>query len=194
ALEFTGTKSNAKESIVLRGVVYNDYWMKVTTKDNKKGWVYGGAVQQKGGKKGNGIITKTKFDFAYFGKFDVSSWADLGVTKSEGGDAETISYRYLKENQIIEIDRTEVGEYGYYNTFKLMDAKRNLLKEREFGFSIDYGENDAQMYQLTETVKDFTTKKQYTRSQNIDKHFMQLNARPEIVHGTWKESVLKEIK
>lgn len=193
ALEFTGTKSDSKETIVLRGVAYTDYWMKVTTKDNKEGWVYGGAVQQKDGQKGNGIITDTKFDFPHFGKFDISSWSDLGITKSEGGDAETVTYSYLKDNQIIEIEKTEVGEYGYHNTYKLMDAKRNPLKERNFSFTADVGENER-ILELTETVKDFTTKKQYTRSQNVDKHFMQMNAKPQMVNGSWKESTLKETK
>ena len=190
-LEFTGTKSDTKEIIVLRGVAYDDYWMKVTTKDNKEGWVYGGAVQKKDGQKGNGIITKKKFDFAHFGKFDISSWTDLGITKSEGGDAETVNYSYLKDNQIIEIERTEVGEYGYYCTFKLMDAKRNLQKERKFSYTVEMGDSSPKM-ELTETVKDYVKKKEYTRSQNIKKHFMQLNAKPEMVNGEWKESTLQE--
>lgn len=191
ALEFTGTKSDSKEIIVLRGVAYDDYWMKVTTKDNKEGWVYAGAVQQKDGQKGNGIITKNKFDFAHFGKFDISSWTDLGITKREGGDAETIEYSYFKDNQIIEIEKTEVGEHGYYNTFKLMDAKRKLLKERSFDFTVEMGDSSPKM-ELTETVKDFIAKKEYTRSQKINKHFIQLNARPQMVYGTWKETALKE--
>ncbi|WP_298512221.1 SH3 domain-containing protein [uncultured Kordia sp.] len=191
ALEFTGTKSDTKEIIVLRGVAYDDYWMKVTTKDNKEGWVYGGAVQQKGDEKGNGIITDKQFDFAHFGKFDISSWTDLGITKSESGDAETVNYSYLKDNQIIEIERTEVGEHGYYYTFKLMDAKRNLQKERKFSYTVEMGDSSPKM-ELTETVKDYTAKKEYTRSQSIKKHFMQLNAKPEMVNGAWKETTLQE--
>jgi hypothetical protein len=191
SLEFTGTKSDAKEIIVLRGVAYNDYWMKVTTKDAKEGWVYGGAVTQTGNKKGNGIITDTQFDFEHFGKFDVSSWTDLGITRTESGDSETVGYSYFKDNQIVEIDRTEVGEYGYYKTYRLMDGKRNLLKERKFGFTVEMGDSSPKM-ELTETVKDFTTKKEYSRKQNLNKHFMQLNARPQMVNGTWTETVLKE--
>ncbi len=195
ALEFSGTKSDTKEVIVLRGVAYDDYWLKITTKDNKDGWVFGGAVYQKGHDKGNGIMTNTQFDFEHFGKFDVSSWTYLGITRREGGDAETVTNSYLKDNQIIEIEKTDVGEYGYYRRYRLMDAKRNLLKVREFSFNVDAGDTKPRM-ELTETVKDFTTKKEYTRTQNISKHFMQLNARPQIVLGTWNEAelVLEETK
>ncbi|AXG69865.1 bacterial SH3 domain protein [Kordia sp. SMS9] len=189
ALEFSGTKSDSKEIIVLRGVAYDDYWLKITTKDNKVGWVYGGAVHQKGDTKGNDIITKDKFDFNHFGKFDVSSWTDLGITRREGGDAETVTNSYLKGNQIIEIEKTDVGEYGYYHTYRLMDAKRKLLKERTFSFNADAGDSKPKM-ELTETVKDFISKKEYTRTQTLSEHFMQLNARPQMVNGTWEEAEL----
>lgn len=192
-LEFTGTKSDTKEIIVIRGVAYDDYWMKITTKDAKEGWVYGGAVKQKGDEKGNGIITDTKFDFAHFGTFDISSWYDLGVTRSEGGDSESSTYSYLKDTQIIEITKSEVGEYGYYYTFKLMDNKRKLLKQRDFGFTVDMGDSSPIM-ELSETVKDFTSKKEYSRKQKINKHFMQLNARPQMVNGAWTETALEEVK
>ncbi|MEM6687665.1 MAG: SH3 domain-containing protein [Bacteroidota bacterium] len=191
ALEFTGTKSDTKEIIVLRGVAYDDYWMKVTTKDDKEGWVYGGAVQQKGQEKGNGIITNMQFDFQHFGTFDVSSWLDLGIVKTRGGDSESSTYSYLKGNEIIEITKSEVGENGYYTTFKLMDKNRTLLKERNFKFTVDMGDSSPIM-KLTETVKDYTTKKEYSRSQTLNKHFMQLNARPQLVNGTWTETELQE--
>ncbi len=51
------------------------YWYKVRTSDGKEGWVFGGAVKQENEIKGNDIITKEKFDFPYFGKFDLSSWS-----------------------------------------------------------------------------------------------------------------------
>jgi hypothetical protein len=190
SLEFTGTKSDTKEIIVLRGVAYDDYWMKVKTKDDKEGWVYGGAVQQKDGQKGNGLITDTQFDFEHFGKFDISSWTDLGITRTQTGDVETVGYSYFKDNQTIEIERTDIGERGYKQKFKLLDGKRNVLKERTFGFTVEMGDSSPQM-ELTETVKDFTTKKEYSRKQNLNKHFMQLNARPQMVNGTWTESALK---
>ncbi|MBC8753404.1 SH3 domain-containing protein [Kordia sp. YSTF-M3] len=189
-LEFTGTKSDAKDIIVLRGVAYDENWLKITTTDNKEGWVFGGAVKKEGDKKGNGIITKDVFDFPYFGNFDVTKWTDLGVVKSEAGDAETSTFRYMKNNQILEIEKTDVGEYGYYYTYKLMDTKNKLQKERKFSFQANMGDN-GDLMELTEIVKDFSTKKEYSRKQMLTKHFMQLNSRPEMVNGVWKESGLE---
>ncbi|QHI38468.1 hypothetical protein IMCC3317_38610 [Kordia antarctica] len=189
ALEFTGVKSDHKDIITLRGVAYNDNWLKITTKDNKEGWVFGGAVKHEDEIKGNGIITNEKFDFPHFGSFDLNSWTDLGVTKTQGGDAETSTYRYMKDNQILEIEKTDVGEYGYYYTYRLMDAKNTLQKERKFSFEAGMGDTGTMM-ELTEVVKNFTNKKQYARKQMLTKHFMQLNARPEMVNGNWEETAL----
>lgn len=189
-LEFTGTKSDTKDIIVLRGVVYDEHWLKVTTKDNKEGWVFGGAVKKETESKGNGIITKDVFAFPHFGNFDIASWTSLGIEKREAGDAETTTSSYMKGNQIIEIEKTDVGEYGYYYTYRLLDAKRNLLKERKFSFTTGMGD-EGNLMELTEIVKDYTTKKQYERKQMLTKHFMQLNARPEMVNGTWQEMDLK---
>ena len=189
ALEFTGTKSDAKETIVLRGVAYNENWLRVTTKDDKEGWVFGGAVTKEGDRKGNGINTKDIFDFPHFGNFDLTTWTDLGVTNREAGDAETATYRYMKNDQVLEIENTNVGEYGYYNTYRLMNTNDEILKERKFGFQAGMGDDGTQM-KLSETVKDYTSKKQYERTQMLTKHFMQLNARPEMVNGTWEENTL----
>lgn len=189
-LEFTGTRSDDRDIIVLRGVAYDENWLKVTTPDNKEGWIYGGAVKKEGDKKGNRIITKDMFEFPYFGDFDITQWTDLGIVKSEAGDAETVTYSYMKNDEILEIEKTDVGEYGYYYTYRLMDAKKKLLKERKFGFTAGMGD-EGNLMELTETVKDYTTKKQYERKQMLTKHFMQLNARAEMVNGAWKEVTLK---
>jgi hypothetical protein len=185
-LEFTGTRSDHRDIIVLRGVAYDENWLKVTTKDNKEGWVFAGAVKKESEAKGNEIITKNTFNFPHFGSFDVTNWTDLGVTKSEAGDAETSIYSYMKDNQILEVEKTDVGEYGYYYTYRLMDAKNKLQKERKFSFQANMGD-DGTMMELTETAKDFINKKQYTRKQMLAKHFMQLNARAEMVNGVWEE-------
>ncbi len=188
ALEFTGTKSDHKDIIVLRGVVYDDYWLKVTTKDNKQGWVYGGAVKKEGDERGNGIITDNKFDFPYFGKFDLTTWKNMGVQNEEAGDAETQTTTYSKDRQTLEVIKTDVGEYGYYQTYVLKNNEKKILKEREFSFSVDVGDGNNRIMELTETVKDYMTKVQYTRSQKTNKHFMQMNAKPLMVNGTWEST------
>ena len=82
-----------------------------------------------------------------------------------------------------------MGEYRYSRTYKLIDANGQLLKERTFVF-----EGDVNPKVLKETVKDFTSQapKQYQRSQNMNQHFMQLNALPVMVNGPWTEQSITE--
>lgn len=186
---FQKETSETKETIVLRGVAYEDYWLKVTTSDQKEGWIYGGAVKKEGDDSGNDVMTDDKFEFDHFGKFDLSTWTDLGVTNRESGDAETSVYSYAKDGKVLEIEKTNVGEYGYYHTYKLLDKYKNILKERSFDFVADVGNGKPTM-ELKETVKDYQTKKLYQRKQNLSKHFMQLNARPIMIHGEWTQDAL----
>ncbi len=45
ALVFTGEKTDFTQKVNLRGVMYDEPWMKVITGDDKTGWVFGGAVK-----------------------------------------------------------------------------------------------------------------------------------------------------
>jgi hypothetical protein len=87
-LEFTGEQAEKLETIVLRGVAYQDTWLKVITPDGKEGWVFGGAVRREGEPKGNGPITDTEFDFPIFGKYDLSEWKKTG----ERREGEEVDY------------------------------------------------------------------------------------------------------
>lgn len=44
-LDFAGEKSDFTEKISLRGTLFDEPWLKVTTKTGKEGWVYGGGVK-----------------------------------------------------------------------------------------------------------------------------------------------------
>jgi hypothetical protein len=44
-LLFLNEKSHFKEKVKLRGVIYDEPWLKVKTKNNKIGWIYGGAIK-----------------------------------------------------------------------------------------------------------------------------------------------------
>jgi len=44
-LDYEGDKSDFTEKISLRGTLFNEPWLKVTTKTGKEGWVYGGGVK-----------------------------------------------------------------------------------------------------------------------------------------------------
>lgn len=190
ALEFTGDKSKNTEEIVLRGVAYDDAWLKVVTPDKKEGWVYGGAVKRKEEQRGNSPITDTQFDFPHFGKYDLSSWKKLG-TKEEGEEVDYIITTYQKGNRILEVTKSDMGEFYYGYTYKLMDDKKNILKVRNFDFSADVDTRT-----LTEKVEDFssTPTKVFTRTQKLKTHFYSLNARPLMLRGNWSETNLTQAK
>lgn len=182
-LEFTGKKTEKTETIVLRGVAYNEPWLKVRTNDGKEGWVFGGAVKREGEEKGNDPISDGQFFFPHFGRFDLSTWEKTSSVDKSGGDAETDVSTYTKGGRILEIEKTDVGEYGYTRRYKLMESSGKVLKARAFAFEGN-GLNE-----LKETVNIYTSNppKKYVRTQKLDKHYMQLGSRPVMVNGTWVE-------
>ena len=186
-LKFTGKKSKRSENIVLRGVSYKEPWFKIITPDKIEGWVFGGAVRRKGESKGNKMIDDENFEFPHFGSFKLEEWEKLSTKDESGGDAEIITTTYKKGNQVLEISIVDVGDYGYGRIYRLLGADNKLLKERELNFSAD-----AEMRELRETVKDFTTQptRLFIRTQQIKKHHSQLNALPKMVNGVWTESTM----
>ena len=188
ALEFTGDRSDNSETIVLRGVAYNEPWLKVITKDGQEGWVFGGAVKRKDETKGNEIIDDNGFDFPHFGRFNLRTWNKESTKDESGGDAQNTTTTYRKGDQVLEITIGDVGDYGYSRTYKLMDVDRKILKERRLSFSADVG-----FRELEEVVKDYMANppKQYTRSQKFEKHHSQLNDLPMMVNGDWTETPIQ---
>lgn len=179
SVTLSGEKTDQKETIVLRGVAYDDYWIKVTTKDKTAGWVFAGALKREDDYKGNAVNSDTNFSFQAFGDFDLSEWTKKETAESAGGDAETNTTTYQKGDQVLEIDLLEMGDYGYTHSYKIKSASGDLQKERVFSFEVDPD------LILRETVTDHLAKKQYVRSQPISKHFAQLNARPIMATGEW---------
>ncbi|MEM7102784.1 MAG: SH3 domain-containing protein [Bacteroidota bacterium] len=190
AITFTDEKSAEAQTIVLRGVAYYDHWVKIKTTDNTEGWVFGGAVKGKHEEKGTAALNDEQFSFPHFGSFDLSEWEKVTTDKSGGGDAETEETTYKKDNRILKISNTDVGEYGYTKTHTLFNNYNKRLKERSVSFNIGMGLGESTTYNLTETVDDYTKKPytKYTRSQVIRDHFMMLNARPIMATGEWTES------
>ncbi|WP_034058320.1 SH3 domain-containing protein [Lacinutrix jangbogonensis] len=186
ALTFTGETSDEKEIIVLRSLSYNEFWLKVVF-NNKEGWVFGGAVKYKDEIKGNDIIDDTHLNFQHFGTFNLKEWEKINKSEESGGDymGEFVSYK--KGNQILKVENSDLGDYGYGRKHQLFQGEK-LLRERDFSFSADEG-----IMKLKETVKIYTSNppKQFSRNQNLDKHFGQLNALPMLVNGVWKGSDIK---
>ncbi len=183
AVAFTGIKSGDVETIVLRGVAYEDLWYKIVTADGQEGWVFGGAIKRKEESKGNTSITAIKFSFPHFGDFDLSTWKKL-ETKTENDVVDYVISTYQKGERFLEITSSDMGETHYGYVYKLKDKEGKIIKERNFRF-----QGDGKV--LEEKVRDYTTKTAYTRNQTLKKHWYQLNAKPLMVNGDWTKSVFE---
>lgn len=185
-LTYQGVETVDAETFVLRGVAYTEPWRQVTTADSITGWVFGGAVKRENEAKGNAPLTDESFNFPNFGRFDLTAWTKGPDRKESGGDAEITTQTYQRAGERLEISQTELGEYGYGRSYRLLGSKGKVLKTRELDFSVD------PKLMLTETVIDYTTQPptQYQRTQAMPKHYLQLNARPVMAAGPWKTTAL----
>ncbi len=131
----------------------------------------------------------TSIDLQNFKTIDLSSWTKLASKDESGGDAEINTTRYENDGIFLEMENAEVGEYGYSNQQKILDAEGNVLKERRFEFVVD-----DEMY-IQETIKDYTTSPTKTcyRKKKMEKHFMQMDERPIEVGGTCQDAPTKTI-
>jgi hypothetical protein len=181
-LLFTGNKSELMHSVLLRGVVYEDYWLEVKTPDDSSGWVFGGAVKMAGEEKGNSPFDPEYLQFPYFGTFDLSQWKELPGSTASGGDATTETTVYERGGQTLTITFTDVGEYGYSYSYVLAEGSETL-RTRVLDFSADMG------LLLTEKVVDYQQKPvvEYERTQQLKQHPMFLGGKPIMAYGDWEE-------
>lgn len=177
-----GENSAASEEILLRGVVYDENWVKVKTKDGTEGWVYGGTVRRPDEEKGNIPITENSFAFPYFGRFDLEDWKQLPNIAESGGDATIVTQTFEKDGQELSIQRADVGEYGYTHVYTLRDVEGKELLRRELSY-------DGFERELTETVTNNIEAQPvvYTRSQKLGKSPYQLGGNALIVNGEWRK-------
>ena len=188
-LAWTGKKSESTNSIELRGNEFTDYWYELESIQNEnpaKAWVFGGAIIVPGeNNEGKNIALIEALDFPHFGKFNLSTWKKESARTIEEGDAESTNQPYSKEDQILEIDKYDVGEYGLGIYYTLFDENKKELKKRTLSF-------EREERKLTEEVIDFTVSppKTYTRSQILkDLNPWEHKNLPISVKGDWKISV-----
>lgn len=178
-------QSATTEAIVLRGVLYDEPWIKVKTVAGEEGWVFGGAVKRKDELKGNAPIDEKKFRFPVFGEFDLNEWTYQSVQIGDSeSDVSGEMSNYRRGDQLLSIRNYE-SEYGYGYVYTLKTTSGQLLKERYFDYSND-------VLEITETVKDYTTDpaREYSRSQKTKQAARQLNAKPVMLSGPWTEKAL----
>ncbi|MCI4667106.1 MAG: SH3 domain-containing protein [Bacteroidia bacterium] len=187
-LTLLGEVSKEKDLIVLRGVAYEENWVKVKMDDGKEGWVFGGTVKKKGEEKGNALITDSKFSFPYFGEFDLGEWEKTASKEDVGGDAEIAESTYKKGDQSLVIAEHNLGEYGFTNYQTLKGADGKILKERRFSYATDIQPNE-----IEEEVIDFSQKPavKYMRKQKVYSPFFSLNAWPVMARGIWTKAAYK---
>lgn len=181
ALTYLGESTSTTEKIELRGVVYDEPWRKVTAPDGKSGWVFGGAVKRAGETKGTEKQIKGVINIPHFGRYDLRVWAKETETMEAGGDAEIMTTVYSSGSWLMKIVKTDVGEYGYGRTYRLIGPNNETLKVRD----LDWASDAENGHELTEKVYDFEAEPavMYVRSEVYEKHFMQLKSAPETVKG-----------
>jgi len=188
-LTYMGEKSEKSNTIVLRGVAYQEPWLKVSTPKGVEGWVYGGAVKRRGEQKGNSPMDDFNFQFPYFGSYNLKDWKRIDERDASGGDAEITVSTFQKKFRILEVTQTSVGDYGYTRQYIIKDIDGKRLRKREFKFIAEAGD-----HQLQEEVINYksTPPMRYHRSQNLDQHYTALSSKPIMVNGTWSEEVYQE--
>ena len=187
-LAWTGKKSETTNSIELRGKEFTDYWYELESIQNENsatGWIFGGALIIPGQDNDEKNIAKNEaLDLPHFGKFNLSTWKKESARTLEEGDMESTVQPYSKGDQILEIDKYDVGEYGLGVYHTLFDKNKKELKKRTLSF--ERGER-----KLTEAVTDFIVNppKTYTRSQILeDANPWEHKDLPTSVKGDWKIS------
>jgi hypothetical protein len=186
---YLGKKMNTEE-IVLRGVVYNEPWLQIRMKDGKEGWVFGGAVHRKQEVKGNPPVSATKISFPHFGRYDLADWTKISTKEGDSEEVDQTITTYQQDSRLIEVDAYEIGDYGYGYTYKLMDVEKRILIERKFVCSAD-----TELRTLEETVTSYmkSPTRIFTRKQNLENHFSQLNSKPVMVNGDWIEGTINPV-
>lgn len=188
ALQWTGEVSDDEDTFVFRGVAYQEPWYEVELDDGRKGWVFGGALKREGEEKGNPPFDEMSLAFDHFGRYNLNEWVK-GETTEIHDEIDAVTNTYKKGNHILEITKSELGEFGYNHTYTLRNKDKKLLRERQLRFEID-----GSYKELIETVKDYirTPPVQFTRSQIMEKHYIRMNSRPVIVRGEWEEGPVRK--
>ena len=151
--------------------------------------MFGGAVRHEEEVKGNSPITEQTFSFPVYGAYDLAFWEKVS-SRQEGEEVDYTVTTYRKGAQLLEITRSEMGEFYYGWTYKLMSEHGVLIKERQLGFTAQ-----DKPFILEEKVVDYSVNPpvSYRRSQELDQHYYRLNARPMMVNGPWVKEILARI-
>lgn len=180
-LTLTGEQTDFTETIRLRGISYTEPWVKIKTADHKLGWVFRGAVKREGEEKG----TEKILDMHSFNKKDLATWTKLFQHEQEAGDASTVETVYKKssDNLIVQYIETDMGDYGYSQSYKLFDTNYKLLKSKR----VNFGDNF-----LNEDIKDLQSNPANTmsRSGKAKHHYLD---EPVALEGDFKTTPLKDV-
>ncbi len=173
ALAYKGEVTDFKEKKVLRGVEYNQPWIKVSTKERKEGWVYGGGVSNKraAATESNSpedsesppdgpdaaassapaqTTSAPKVNYPHFGSYDLSTWTKVSSTKP---DRYTTEERYTKDGMTMIIRKSDYGKSSYDYACELYGPDNLLMKSHTLNI-YERTEEDRGLH-LREEVLDF---------------------------------------
>ena len=188
-LSLTGKESPEAESVILRGKLYREPWYEVTTEKDRKGWVFGGALKKQDEKKGNPPLSVTRFNYPYFGDFDLSRWEERDAPAGEeSGDYAITRSRYEGDGQVLDITEGE-GEYGYYIEHALKNQRGQPLKTRLLLY-------DNNSLTVMEKITDYMERQPvtYRRSLMVDKPYQALKGKILLLDGAMKQTISESLE
>lgn len=171
---FLGEISDFTDKIKLRGIQYDDPWLKVKTSSGKEGWIYGAAVKFKSNDAGtdlkNMLITKRLEKF--FGSKIVSQIEEYQQAFKAAKTEKDFVLLYRSNKKL-----TDAMNYKFTEFFELVDFE----SEYPDLFWIDDPipamtlslVAEGTMYQVFTSVKDFVDKARETTGNNDDE-FMKI--------------------
>lgn len=188
-LTLTGNRSDSRETIVLRGVAYDDVWVEIKNTKEQVGWVFGGAIKKEDEEKGNLPVSDTNVDFEYFGKYNVLNWKKEKATNSAAGDATITETRYTHptDPRTMVITHTDVGDYGYTITHELLGMNDRPLNTHTIAVSTDVG-----LITETNITHNRYPKRKSTREQQLDVAHFKNNGKIYMALGDWEYSEIEK--
>ena len=163
---------------MLRGILFHEPFVEVEREDGTTAWAFRGGLAKRGDLRPTGLSSPTRFNFAAFGEYDLSSWDEVARDETGAGDVTYETTRYEKDSRFMEITHY-YSEYNDGYTYKLIDRDGATLKSRELVF-------DRGSRTYTETVVDNTGQDELTLQRELSVGDAKISGTPLTLTGEWK--------
>ncbi|MEM9835260.1 MAG: SH3 domain-containing protein [Bacteroidota bacterium] len=163
-LVYRGERTDFTEEITLRGTTYNEVWIKVTTANDKTGWVYQGAVSENGEPRvlANGATIDVFGDDHSTTNLDTDSGCSCDFRAAEDNYKAGIFYTDMEGNGSIvingQVEALTGGRVGKRDQYRDQSLQVDWITLREsgpvllFGQEIDVNNYEENRDMLVQTL------------------------------------------